>query len=67
MSLSDEPWFQAFAGVAFRWQDAPTPLEPSDSSRSLAGSTGGAPVFAVVPDAAVPAGQAPSDVVLFNR
>ena len=62
-----EPWFQAFAGVAFRWQDAPTPLEPSDSSRSLAGSTGGAPVFAVVPDAAVPAGQAPSDVVLFNR
>jgi murein DD-endopeptidase MepM/ murein hydrolase activator NlpD len=21
----DEPWFQAFAGSAFRWQDAPTP------------------------------------------
>jgi murein DD-endopeptidase MepM/ murein hydrolase activator NlpD len=21
----DEPWFQAYAGVAFRWQDAPTP------------------------------------------
>jgi len=22
------PWFQAFAGRAFRWQDAPTELEP---------------------------------------
>ena len=22
------PWFQSFAGRAFRWQDAPTPLEP---------------------------------------
>jgi len=21
-----EPWFQSFAGVAFRWQDAPTPM-----------------------------------------
>jgi murein DD-endopeptidase MepM/ murein hydrolase activator NlpD len=26
-----EPWFQGFAGKAFRWQDAPTPLElPGD-------------------------------------
>jgi murein DD-endopeptidase MepM/ murein hydrolase activator NlpD len=24
-----ETWFQSFAGRAFRWQDAPTPLEPS--------------------------------------
>ena len=24
-----EAWFQAFAGRAFRWQDAPTPLEPA--------------------------------------
>jgi murein DD-endopeptidase MepM/ murein hydrolase activator NlpD len=24
-----QPWFQAFAGRAFRWQDAPTSLEPS--------------------------------------
>ena len=23
------PWFQHFAGLAFRWNDAPTP-EPSD-------------------------------------
>jgi murein DD-endopeptidase MepM/ murein hydrolase activator NlpD len=22
------PWFQSFAGRAYRWQDAPTPLEP---------------------------------------
>jgi murein DD-endopeptidase MepM/ murein hydrolase activator NlpD len=22
----DEPWFQSFAGVAFSWQDAPTPV-----------------------------------------
>jgi murein DD-endopeptidase MepM/ murein hydrolase activator NlpD len=22
----DEPWFQSFAGVAFSWQDAPTPM-----------------------------------------
>ena len=28
----DEPWFQAYAGVAFRWQDAPTP-ERSDAPR----------------------------------
>jgi murein DD-endopeptidase MepM/ murein hydrolase activator NlpD len=25
-----EAWFQAFAGVAFTWQDAPTPLEPEE-------------------------------------
>ena len=24
-----EPWFQSFAGVAFRWQDAPTPMPQS--------------------------------------
>ncbi len=27
-----EPWFQAFAGIAFRWQDGPTP----DRSEALA-------------------------------
>jgi hypothetical protein len=32
----DMPWFQGFAGTAFRWQDAPTP-------------TVAAPLFAVVP------------------
>jgi murein DD-endopeptidase MepM/ murein hydrolase activator NlpD len=26
-----ETWFQSFAGRAFRWQDALTPLEPSDT------------------------------------
>jgi murein DD-endopeptidase MepM/ murein hydrolase activator NlpD len=26
----DQPWFQHFAGSAFRWQDAPTELELSD-------------------------------------
>jgi murein DD-endopeptidase MepM/ murein hydrolase activator NlpD len=36
-------WFQAFAGKAFRWQDAPTPLEP-------AGPAPTARVFSVVPD-----------------
>jgi murein DD-endopeptidase MepM/ murein hydrolase activator NlpD len=36
-----EPWFQRFAGIAFRWQDAPTP-QPS------AAASGGAPVFAEV-------------------
>ncbi len=25
----EETWFQSFAGRAFRWQDAPTPLEPT--------------------------------------
>jgi murein DD-endopeptidase MepM/ murein hydrolase activator NlpD len=24
----EEPWFQSFAGVAFSWQDAPTPKRP---------------------------------------
>jgi murein DD-endopeptidase MepM/ murein hydrolase activator NlpD len=68
----DQGWFQAFAGVAFRWQDAATPLEPS---RALASSTGGAPVFAVVPDASAQAAPQPADpaaaaapaVVFFNR
>ena len=36
-----EPWFQRFAGTAFRWQDAPTP-QPN------AAASGGAPVFAEV-------------------
>jgi murein DD-endopeptidase MepM/ murein hydrolase activator NlpD len=37
-----EAWFQSFAGKAFRWQDAPTPLEPA----ALATATR---VFTVVP------------------
>ncbi len=40
----NQPWFQSFAGSAFTWQDAPTPLELPDA-------TPFAPrVFAVVPD-----------------
>jgi murein DD-endopeptidase MepM/ murein hydrolase activator NlpD len=43
-----EAWFLSFAGRAFRWQDAPTPLEPNGATRafqsSVAGDTG--PVIA---------------------
>jgi murein DD-endopeptidase MepM/ murein hydrolase activator NlpD len=46
----EQPWFQSFAGRAFRWQDAPTPLEPT---AELQVSTR---VFAVVP-AAVPSSR----------
>lgn len=28
----NEAWFQSFAGIAFRWQDAPTPTPSIDSS-----------------------------------
>jgi murein DD-endopeptidase MepM/ murein hydrolase activator NlpD len=38
-----QPWFESFAGRAFRWQDAPTPLEP-------AGLPEPARVFTVVPE-----------------
>jgi murein DD-endopeptidase MepM/ murein hydrolase activator NlpD len=39
-----EAWFQGFAGKAFRWQDAPTPLElPGDAPAA-------ARVFSVVPE-----------------
>ncbi len=36
----EQPWFQRFAGTAFRWQDAPTPLDSI---------TGSEQVFSVVP------------------
>jgi murein DD-endopeptidase MepM/ murein hydrolase activator NlpD len=36
-----EPWFQRFAGIAFRWQDAPTPTASQVSTHG--------PVFAEVP------------------
>jgi hypothetical protein len=46
----DQPWFQAFAGIAFRWQDAPTPqfaaTQPVASQPVF--STVSPPVFAVV-------------------
>ncbi len=38
-----QPWFQSFAGKAFRWQDAPTPLE-------LPGDPPAARVFSIVPE-----------------
>jgi murein DD-endopeptidase MepM/ murein hydrolase activator NlpD len=53
----NEAWFQSFAGLAFRWQDAPTP------ERALA-STGGAPVFAVASD---PTPAPAPGVVLFSK
>ena len=51
-----QPWFQNFAGVAFRWQDA----GPTDSI----GSGGQAPVFAVVPTQTK---ESSGPVVLFTR
>jgi murein DD-endopeptidase MepM/ murein hydrolase activator NlpD len=59
----NQAWFQSFAGSAFTWQDAPTPLELPDATPFAAR------VFAVVPDsrdaAAVPD---PKDAVIgFTR
>jgi murein DD-endopeptidase MepM/ murein hydrolase activator NlpD len=50
-----QPWFQSFAGTAFRWQDA----GPSDTGSPAAGR-----VFAVVP---TPAQETSGSVVLFTR
>ena len=51
-----EPWFERFAGTAFRWQDAPTPNRAS----------AGGPVFAQVANGAQ--GGSPSgDVIRFTR
>ena len=44
----EQPWFQSFAGVAYRWQDAPTP-EPIAAAPVFA--TVSEPVFAVVDEA----------------
>ena len=43
-----EPWFQAFAGVAFSWQDTPTP-EPAAAAPAVQrrGAASG-PVFRVI-------------------
>ena len=38
-----QPWFQSFAGKAYRWQDAPTPLE-------LPGDPPAPKVFTLVPE-----------------
>ena len=74
----DEAWFQSFAGVAFRWQDAPTPEAPTQPLRFAAAVTAspaatpsaGAPVFAVVPTgsaATAPDVVPTAGVVYFNR
>jgi murein DD-endopeptidase MepM/ murein hydrolase activator NlpD len=47
------PWFESFAGTAFSWQDAPTPVVAPTTPSA-------APVFAVVPDASTP------DVITFT-
>ena len=39
-----QPWFEGFAGKAFRWQDAPTPVELPGSQPASAR------VFTVVPE-----------------
>jgi murein DD-endopeptidase MepM/ murein hydrolase activator NlpD len=52
-----QPWFQSFAGRAFRWQDAQTPTPPP--------STSGPPVFTVVPRTSD--STAASGVVRFTR
>jgi murein DD-endopeptidase MepM/ murein hydrolase activator NlpD len=51
-----QPWFQGFAGKAFSWQDAPTPLE-------LPGDPPAPKLFKVVPPASAPG----SDVIAFTR
>ncbi len=52
----EEPWFQRFAGIAFRWQDAGPTDQPAPS--------GTGPVFAVVPQQPE---EASGSVVLFTR
>jgi hypothetical protein len=42
----NQAWFQSFAGNAFRWQDAPTPMRSLESA-----SPAPARVFSVLQDA----------------
>ena len=51
-----EPWFQRFAGTAFRWQDAPTPQPGATAG-------GSAPVFAEV----LNGNRASAAVIRFTR
>jgi murein DD-endopeptidase MepM/ murein hydrolase activator NlpD len=51
-----EPWFERFAGTAFRWQDAPTPERVSQG-----------PVFAAVPNGPSEGSGAAGDVIRFTR
>jgi murein DD-endopeptidase MepM/ murein hydrolase activator NlpD len=59
-----EPWFQAFAGRAFSWQDAPTPRVPETAPRH--GTTGARAgrIFSVVSRTPAPSG---TRVVTFTR
>jgi murein DD-endopeptidase MepM/ murein hydrolase activator NlpD len=41
-----EVWFQSFAGRAFRWQDAPTPLEPAGTRFFQSADSVSGPVIA---------------------
>lgn len=54
-----QAWFQQFAGIAFRWQDAPTPQPGTAPS--------GGPVFAEVPDETQRAAAAADAVIRFTR
>ena len=54
-----QPWFQAFAGRAFRWQDAPTP--------EVGDGVGSSPVFAVVGEDSAPVQADPTPVITFTR
>jgi murein DD-endopeptidase MepM/ murein hydrolase activator NlpD len=57
----DQSWFQGFAGKAFRWQDAPTPLETADFEPAPR-------VFTVVPRSRERSATRPAQVVLgFTR
>ncbi len=52
-----EPWFERFAGTAFRWQDAPTPNRAS----------AGGPVFVQVANGAQGGSPSGGDVIRFTR
>jgi murein DD-endopeptidase MepM/ murein hydrolase activator NlpD len=54
----DQPWFQGFAGIAFRWQDAGS-MDTGSAPVATAG-----PVFAVVPNHTE---ESDGSVVLFTR
>jgi murein DD-endopeptidase MepM/ murein hydrolase activator NlpD len=44
----EEPWFEAFAGRAFSWQDAPTPKRPAAAATRRLEPRAGGPVFRIV-------------------
>jgi murein DD-endopeptidase MepM/ murein hydrolase activator NlpD len=44
----EEAWFRSFAGIAFHWQDAPTPKVRKRSAPRSAAPTEASPVFRIV-------------------